>query len=86
MLRNIEAERVRNGFTKEELARKLKVSSKTYYNWVYEETEIPSSALIKMSYLFKTSIDYLLEGSINTYLPTKSKDKQEVSWGGIECH
>ena len=32
MLRNIEAERVRNGFTKEELARKLKVSSKTYRN------------------------------------------------------
>lgn len=37
MLRNIEAERIRNGFTKDKLAKKLGVSTKTYYNWIYEK-------------------------------------------------
>ena len=62
MLRNIEAERARNGYTKEEMASKLGVSIKTYYNWINGETDVPSSALMKMSGMFKTSTDYLLEG------------------------
>ena len=62
MLRNIEAERVRNGYTKEEMASRLGVSIKTYYNWINGETDVPSSALMKMSGMFKTSTDYLLEG------------------------
>lgn len=62
MLRNIEAERVRKGLTKEEIARKLGTSTKTYYNWVNEDTDIPGSALIKMRALFGVSTDYLLEG------------------------
>lgn len=61
MLRNIEAERVRNGYAKEELAKKMGVSMRTYYNWINEETDIPSSALIKMSKLFHVDINYLLE-------------------------
>lgn len=60
MLRNIEAERVRKGYTKEMLASKLEISQKTYYNWINEDTDIPSSALIKMSKLFHASVDYLL--------------------------
>lgn len=62
MLRNIEAERVRKGLTKEEVARRLGTSTKTYYNWVNEDTDIPGSALIKMRTLFGVSTDYLLEG------------------------
>ena len=62
MLRNIEAERARNGYTKEEMASRLGVSIKTYYNWINGETDVPSSALMKMSRMFKTSTDYLLEG------------------------
>ena len=62
MLSNIEAERVRRRWSKEELASKLGVSLKTYYNWVNEDTDVPSSALIKMSEMFGTSVDYLLEG------------------------
>lgn len=62
MLNNIEAERVRNQFTKEELARHLGVSVKTYYNWINEDTDVPSSVLIKMSNMFNTDIDYLLKG------------------------
>jgi len=64
MLSSIEAERVRKGLTKEELAKELNVSVKTYYNWINEETDVPSSALLKMSKMFKTDIDYLLKGSI----------------------
>lgn len=63
MLSSIEAERVRHGLTKEELAKKLNVATKTYYNWIREETDVPSSALLKMSTMFNVSIDYLLIGS-----------------------
>ena len=62
MLRNIEAERVRKGWTKEETAKKLGVSLKTYYNWINEETDVPSSALLRMSQIFGTNVDYLLIG------------------------
>lgn len=61
MRRNIEAERVRNGLTKEQLAERLDVSLKTYYNWVNGNTDIPGSALLKMAKLFDVSIEYLLE-------------------------
>lgn len=66
MLSSIEAERVRNGFSKEALSKKLGISTKTYYNWVNEETDVPSSALIEMSKLFQTDIDYLLKGAKGT--------------------
>ncbi len=61
MFRNIEAERARNGFSKEVIATKLNITPKTYYNWVYEITPIPSHKLVELSQLFKTSMDYLLE-------------------------
>lgn len=57
MLSSIEAERVRRGWTKEEIAKKLNVSTKTYYNWINEETDVPSSALLRMSKMFGTDVD-----------------------------
>ncbi|WP_173015678.1 MULTISPECIES: helix-turn-helix transcriptional regulator [unclassified Lactonifactor] len=58
---NIEAERARKRLTKEELAKTLDISVKTYYNWINGDTDIPGSALLKMAKLFGTSIEYLLE-------------------------
>ncbi|MCI9197745.1 MAG: helix-turn-helix transcriptional regulator [Lachnospiraceae bacterium] len=63
MLRSVEAERVRRQLTKEEMAKELGVSLKTYYNWISEETDMPISFLIKMSNMFGTTTDYLLEGA-----------------------
>lgn len=63
MLRNIEAERARKGWTKEETAKRLGVSLKTYYNWINEETDVPSSTLLRMSQIFGTNVDYLLTGA-----------------------
>lgn len=57
---NIEAERVRQQFTKEEISAKLGVASKTYTNYVRGDTPIPSDVLIKMASLFHCSTDYLL--------------------------
>ncbi|WP_420890453.1 helix-turn-helix domain-containing protein [Eubacterium limosum] len=57
---NIEAERARKELSKESLAQKLGVSTKTYYNWINGDTPIPSTALINMSELFNKDIDYLL--------------------------
>lgn len=62
MLSSIEAERARNGLTKEELAKKLGVSIRTYYNWINEETDMPITKLVMLSRLFGTDIDYLLQG------------------------
>lgn len=57
-----QAERARLGLYKDELAKSLNVSMRTYYNWVNEETDVPGSALLKMAHMFNTSIDYLLKG------------------------
>ena len=56
---NIDAEQTRAGMSRESLAQALGVSRKTLYNWI-NAGNIPQSALIKMSELFKCSIDYLL--------------------------
>lgn len=57
---SIEAERARNGMTKEELAAQIGISTKTYYNWLNGVNPIPSTALIRMSDIFGVTIDYLL--------------------------
>ena len=62
MLRNIEAERVRKGLSKEMLASNLGISIRTYYNWINEDTAVPSFALLKMAALFEVDVGYLLEG------------------------
>lgn len=57
---NIEAERARLGLSKEELARRLGVATKTYYNWLNGVNPIPSDALIEMAQIFRSRTDYLL--------------------------
>ena len=66
MYPNIEAERVRYGMSKEEFAKNLGVSLKTYYNWLNGLTAIPSTALKKMSLMFHVDIGYLLEEKTDT--------------------
>ena len=63
MLRSIEAERVRKGWTKEELAKKLNVSTKTYYNWINEVRDIPSRKLQRLAKILDVTMEYLLESS-----------------------
>ena len=60
MYPNIEAERVRKGMSREELAEKIGISLSTYYNWMTGRTAITSTALKKMAGIFGTTIDYLL--------------------------
>ena len=59
-MNNIEAERGRLGLTKEEISRKLGISSKTYNSYISGKA-IQSSVLINMSKIFKCSVDYLLD-------------------------
>lgn len=58
---NIEAERVRFGFTKEEFSKELEITPKTYKNWQQDKGDIPASKLLIMAKMFGCSIDYLLE-------------------------
>ena len=57
---NIEAERARNGMTKEKFASLLGISVSTVKNWQNGRTEIPASKIIMMAILFNVSTDYLL--------------------------
>ncbi len=60
MRNNIASERVRLGWSQDELAEKLDVSRDTVKKWENGETPIKSSMLIAMSDLFGCSIDYLM--------------------------
>lgn len=60
MLRNIEAERARNGYTREGLSLELGITSKTYKGYI-NGTPIPSTILLKMHELFGCSLDYLMD-------------------------
>lgn len=57
---NIEAERARNGMTKEKFASSLGISVSTVKNWQSGRTEIPASKIILMAGIFNVSTDYLL--------------------------
>lgn len=56
---NIAAERVRKGWSQEDLARILGVSRKTLYNWE-RAGRIPAVALDRMADIFGVTVDYLL--------------------------
>lgn len=58
---NIEAERARLGITKDELAKRLGISLKTYYNWISGTRPMPHTKLKEMSKMFGTKVDYLVE-------------------------
>lgn len=60
---NIEAERARLGISKQELARLLNVSRKTYYNWI-TKGRIPEKKICQMAELFSTTVDYLLNNTV----------------------
>ncbi len=57
---NIEAERGRKGWTKEELVKQINISRKTYANWQDGRTDVPCSQLVALAQLFNCSVDYLL--------------------------
>lgn len=57
---NIEGERAKRDWSKEYLAKRLGISSRTYRNWI-TDGRIPSDKLKKLSLLFNCSTDYLLE-------------------------
>lgn len=59
MLTNIEAERARLQLTKEEISKKLGITSKTYLAYIRGKP-IPSNVLINLSRMFGCSVDYLL--------------------------
>ena len=60
MFPNISAELGRHGMTITSLSAQLNVSRKTVSNWLNGKSEIPVSALIKMSQMFGCTTDYLI--------------------------
>ena len=56
---NIEIERIRANYSQEELAEKLGVERKSYYNWLMNG-KIPATVLVSLAKIFGCSIDYLL--------------------------
>ena len=60
MLNNISAERARKHLTQTEIAKKLGISARTYFNYEKGRRQIPSDILVKMSEIFECRVDYLL--------------------------
>lgn len=58
-LKNIEAERIRAGMTKKEMARLLRTSVRTYGMWI-RTGRIPAGKLVHIAKLTGKSTDYLL--------------------------
>ena len=71
MLANIEKERIQRKLTQGQLAMKVGISHKTYYNWINEERNIPSRKLQRLAKIFDVTMEYLLESS------TEKERKQE---------
>lgn len=63
-LANIEKERIKRKITQGQLAMKIGVSHKTYYNWINEVRDIPSRKLQRLAKILDVTMEYLLESSI----------------------
>ena len=59
VFRNIRAECARNAMTLEDLSKALNIERKTFYNWENKK-DMPASYLVKMSLIFRVSVDDLL--------------------------
>lgn len=64
---NVEAERARQGITKEELAKRLGVDRKTLINWQSGKTQMPICKLVQLTQMFGCSADYILGMSGNPF-------------------
>lgn len=69
MFYNIEAERGRKQLTKENMAKVLGISSKTYLSYIRGERPIPSDKLLKMAQMFHCTTDYLLDATCGPQQP-----------------
>lgn len=59
-MKNLEALRIREGMSREELAKKLDVSFMTIRNWERGKTEPTASQVKDMADLFGVTADYLI--------------------------
>lgn len=57
---NMEAERVRRGMSREDVASAVGVSAATYKNWMNGYSDIPVSKAVALANEFGCSIDYLV--------------------------
>lgn len=56
----IEAERIKHGWSRDELAKCLSVSKRTIQNWQSGATQMPLSKILILTKLWGCSADYLL--------------------------
>lgn len=61
MRRNMRAERIRNGFTAQQVADRLDVSLNSVLGWERGEVEPGGQNLISLARLYRCSPEYLLE-------------------------
>ena len=73
-LANIEKERIKRRITQGQLAMKVGISHRTYYNWINEERDIPSKKLQKLAQIFDVRMEYLLENGTETERSRKNEN------------
>lgn len=78
MYKRLKELRKKNGFTQEQVALFLKISRTGYNQYEIGKNDIPSEILIKLSNLYNTSIDYILEVTDITEPYEKNEDKKQT--------
>lgn len=81
-LANIEKERIKRKITQGQLAMKIGVSHKTYYNWINEVRDIPSRKLQRLAKILDVTMEYLLESSTEI---ERSRENEKFGMNWILC-
>lgn len=71
--------RLKNGFTQNQLAKKLKVSNQTILNWENGIYEPKISQLIEIANIFDVSLDYLLERKSSNVINQTCNELSKIS-------
>lgn len=70
----IQLQRKRSGITQEELSEEMEVSRQTIAKWEAGSSFPEVKKIVKLSYFFNVSIDYLLKDEIENYEENKKKE------------
>ncbi len=78
MINRIEKIRKKKKLSQTEICKSLKISKKTYYNYIHKNI-IPSNVLIDLSNIFECTTDYLLGVSNYTAIVVTNADSDVLA-------
>ncbi|MBR2041745.1 MAG: helix-turn-helix transcriptional regulator [Oscillospiraceae bacterium] len=76
--------RVKNGYTQEEVAKKININRTTYAGYEKERTEPSAEVLARLAVLYDVSLDYIFDLTANPYGRYNQEEKKEKANSEIE--